>query len=404
MQRPLSTTARQTRLGKVTAFFLASVLYWAAQYVYVPTLPAYVKSSVASLAAVGVVLSMYGLWSAILRVPTGIFVDASRRERPVVVIGFFLASAGALVMGRRSGSTGALILGRALTGASTATWVPVMVMFSRFFPAERMIFATSLLAASTSAGQVIATACTGYLNGLGGYSLAFYTGAVLAACAALIIWAASARTERRGLTSTVSARSILAVFVRPEVLLPSLTSAVCQFGLWAIVYSFLPLLARQIGASDVAVSLLLTFNLLANTATNVFATLRVSVAMRRRWLLLSFVAFAVGAGVAALAHSVAGLSCATIVIGAANGIFYPLLVGLSIESVDTAHRSTAMGIHQAIYALGMFAGPWAGGILSDALGMRVMFGIMGAFCLPTASALVFFIDRKRVTGLADRDS
>jgi MFS family permease len=403
MQRPISTVSRQIRLGRVATFFLASVFYWAAQYVYVPTLPAYVKSSVTSLAGVGVVLSMYGLWSAILRVPTGIFVDASRRERPIVVVGFLLASAGALVMGR-GGSTGALMLGRALTGASTATWVPVMVMFSSFFPAERMIFATSLLAASTSVGQVIATACTGYLNGLGGYSLAFYTGAVLAACAALIIWAASARTESRGLVSTVSTRSILAVFVRPEVLLPSLTSAVCQFGLWAIVYAFLPLLARQMGASDVAVSVLLTVNLLANAATNVFTTFRVSAVMRQRWLLLSFAAFAVGAGVAALAQSVVGLSCATIIIGAANGIFYPLLVGLSIERVDVSHRSTAMGIHQAIYALGTFAGPWAGGILSDALGMRVMFGIMGGFCLPMASALVLLADRKRRTDLADRDS
>ena len=403
MQRPMSTVPRQTRPGRVAAFFVASVLYWAAQYIYVPTLPAYVKSSVASLSAVGVVLSMYGLWSAILRVPTGIFVDASRRERPIVVIGFLLSSAGALVMGR-GGSAGALMFGRALTGASTATWVPVMVMFSSFFPAERMIFATSLLAASTSVGQVIATACTGYLNGLGGYSLAFYTGAVLAACAALIIWAASARTESRGLVSTVSTRSILAVFVRPEVLLPSLTSAVCQFGLWAIVYAFLPLLARQMGASDVAVSVLLTVNLLANAATNVFTTFRVSAVMRQRWLLLSFAAFAVGAGVAALAQSVVGLSCATIIIGAANGIFYPLLVGLSIERVDVSHRSTAMGIHQAIYALGTFAGPWAGGILSDALGMRVMFGIMGGFCLPMASALVLLADRKRRTDLADRDS
>ena len=38
-----------------------------------------------------------------------------------------------------------------------------------------------------------------------------------------------------------------------------------------------------------------------------------------------------------------------------------------------------MGIHQAVYALGMFAGPWIGGILSDALGIRAMFAIMAGY-------------------------
>jgi len=377
------------------AFFIASVLYWGAQYVYVPTLPAYVKSSVSTLSAVGVVLSMYGLWSGILRVPTGIFVDATRREKSTVVIGFLLAAVGALVMGR-GGSTEALVVGRALTGASTATWVPVMVMFASFFPPERMIFATSLLAASTSIGQVIFTAFTGFLNGLGGYSLAFYVGAGMAAVSTLIIGLAARGVPRRQAARAMSVQSVVSVFVRRDVLLPSITSAVCQFGVWGIVFGFLPLLAHQLGARDVMVSLLLTANLLANAGTNMFTTLRVTAATRRGWLLASFGAFAVGAAAAALAPSVGVLFLATALMGAANGIFYPLLVGMSIEQVDDSHRTVAMGIHQAVYAFGMFAGPWVGGMLSDALGIRPMFGIMAGFCLPACSLLVLLGDRSRV--------
>jgi DHA1 family multidrug resistance protein-like MFS transporter len=75
-------------------------------------------------------------------------------------------------------------------------------------------------------------------------------------------------------------------------------------------------------------------------------------------------------------------------MGAANGLFYPVLLGQSIERVDLPHRTTAMGIHQAVYALGMFAGPWIGGVLSDAAGIRVMFEIMAGFCLVASSVLV----------------
>jgi MFS family permease len=75
-------------------------------------------------------------------------------------------------------------------------------------------------------------------------------------------------------------------------------------------------------------------------------------------------------------------------MGLANGLFFPILLGLSIEGVDTYHRSTAMGIHQSVYAIGMFSGPWIGGLLADAVGIRWMFVIVGAFCLAAPSALI----------------
>ena len=371
---------------RIPLYFAASMLYWAAQYIYVPTLPAYVKTAVASLTAVGVVLSMYGLWSAILRIPTGIIVDATGRTKAFLVGGFLLAAVGALIMGR-GGSVGALTFGRALTGASTATWVPVMVVFAGFFPPEKTVFATSLLAISTSLGQVIATGSTGFLNQVGGYPLAFFVGAGLAVAATVLI--ASVRIPRTdsALPRTVNARSIMKIFARSDVLLPSFASAVCQFGVWAVVFAFLPLLARELGAGPILVSLLMTTNLVANTAANLFSTLGVK-KNQRPILFGSFAVFAAGAILAAAARSVPLLFAATSLMGIANGVFYPVLLGLSIEQVDSPHRTTAMGIHQAVYALGMFAGPWIGGILADALGIRAMFGVIAGFCVAAASLLV----------------
>jgi MFS family permease len=363
---------------------------------------------VASLTAVGVVLSMYGLWSAILRIPTGIAVDATGRTKVTLVTGFLLAVAGALVMGMGD-SAGALTVGRALTGASTATWVPVMVIFAAFFPPEKAVFATSLLAISSSLGQVVATGSTGFLNELGGYRLAFLVAAVLGVAATIII--ASVRLPRadpshrlsrmsRGTATTVNVRSIMAIFTRPDVLLPSFASAVCQFGVWAVVFGFLPLLAHQLGAGVISVGLLMTTNMVANTAANLFSTVFVTKENQRRLLFGSFALFAAGAVLAAVDRSIPLLFAATTLMGIANGIFYPILLGLSIERVDLPHRSTAMGIHQAVYALGMFAGPWIGGVIADALGIRAMFGIMAGFCLVVGSALAILnsrlsLERKR---------
>jgi MFS transporter, DHA1 family, multidrug resistance protein len=386
----LYTGRPESALNKknITAYFIASFLYWAAQYIFVPTFPAFVKSRVDTLAAVGIVLSMYGLWSAILRIPTGVGVSVTGRAKAALVGGFLLAAAGTAIMG--SGRTvGALTLGRALTGASTATWVPVMVVFAGFFPVEKAVFATSLLAMSTSLGQVISTASTGFLNSLGGYPLAFYAAAGLAVVSAIIV--AAVRVPRTGgtLSGSVSGRSILKIFTRADVLLPSFASAITQFGVWAIVFSFLPLLARQVGAREMVVSLMMTANLVATTAANLLATLAVGRGRQRPFLLGSFFLLAAGAVLAAVSHTVGLLFAATCLMGLANGFFYPVLLGYSIQKVDLHHRTTAMGIHQAIYALGMFAGPWIGGIVADALGIRIMFGMTAGFCSITASILVF---------------
>ena len=153
--------------NRILAFSAATFLYWAALFIYVPTLPAFVKEKAPSLTAVGVVLSMFGLWEAILRTPLGILVDATRRQKPWLLAGFLTGGAGALVMARGT-SVGVLTFGRALTGASSAVWAPMIAAFSGFFAPEQAVFATSLLALLCSLGQMIGAASTGFLNSAGG--------------------------------------------------------------------------------------------------------------------------------------------------------------------------------------------------------------------------------------------
>jgi MFS family permease len=56
-------------------------------------------------------------------------------------------------------------------------------------------------------------------------------------------------------------------------------------------------------------------------------------------------------------------------------------MGLSIRNVIDNERTIAMGIHQTLYALGMFAGPAASGVLAQAVGIHLMFGITAVVSL-----------------------
>jgi MFS family permease len=257
--------------------------------------------------------------------------------------------------------------------------VPMMVVFAGFYPAEKTIFATSLLSFASSVGQMIGTGVTGFLETLGGYSLAFYAAAGISIVAAVLV--VCVRIPRLDAThrDAVSVKSVLAIFQRRDVLVPSFTNALVQFGVWAVTFGFMPLLARRMGASGVATGLLMTLNIAANTAANLLATLIAHRGGRRTLLYGCFAVSAAGVVLAALCQSLPLLFVSAVIMGLANGLIFPVLVGLSIEQVDFAHRSTAMGIHQAVYAIGMFTGPWIGGIIADAVGIRVMFAIIAAF-------------------------
>jgi len=356
---------------------LAAFLYWMALYLYVPTLPTYVQGKTADLALVGVVLAQYGLWQAVVRLPLGIAADWLGRRKPFIVAGLVLAGIGALTMGL-AGNVNGILVGRAITGLAASTWVPLVVAFSGLFPPDEAVRASALLTFVGSVGQMLATSVTGSLNALGGYGLAFSLAAGTAVLAILVVL--PAREDRRP-PQRPSMRGVGRLVSRRDVLVPSLLAAVSQYASWAGTFGFLPILARQLGATGVTQSVLVSMNIGVVILGNLAAT---GVAHRlglRRLVTVSFVAMALGLGGAALASSLAMVFVAQFCLGLSQGVGYPVLMGMSIQRVAGGERTTAMGLHQAVYAVGMFSGPWLSGILAQAIGIQPMFGVTACACL-----------------------
>jgi MFS family permease len=142
-----------------------------------------------------------------------------------------------------------------------------------------------------------------------------------------------------------------------------------------------PILAGELGATDVTLSVLLSFNIAVVTFGNLVATTVVRRIGARNMVYLSFALLTVGTLAAAWAQSILAVFVLQFLIGFSNGIGYPVLMGMSIRNVEQAQRGTAMGFHQAVYAIGMFAGPALSGILADQWGMPPMFVATAVVCL-----------------------
>ncbi len=380
----------RNRQALIGLYIGAALLYWIGLYLYVPTLPTYAQTKTDDLALIGTMLSMYGLWQAIIRLPLGIAADWVGLRKPFLIGGLLLVALGPWVM-RAAIDIDGLILGRAITGLAAGTWVPMVVLFSGLFPPEQSVRASALLTLIGTAGRVLATALTGSLNNLGGYGLAFSLAAVAGLLAVVVI--VPAHEERRP-PKPPSLRGLALLAMRRDVLLPTLLSTIGMYASWATTYGFVPILAKEMGASDVMQSLLVTFSLVLTGVGNLSATAIAQRIGAQRLVYASFVFIFFGVGILALAPSLAVLFVAQAFLGLAQGIGYPVTMGLSIRHVSDTERTTAMGLHQAVYAIGMFAGPALSGVLAKSLGLRPMFGITAFACAASGLLLTLLLDEK----------
>ena len=368
---------------------VAIALYWASLYLYVPTLPTYVESKADNLAMVGVVLSMYGLWQAIFRFPLGIISDWVGKRKPFIIAGFLLSGLGALVIGQARDVNG-LLLGRAISGLAASSWVPLVVLFSSQFPPEEAVKASSLLNLVGSASRVLATGATGTLNGVGGYSLAFFVASGAALLAVMVILPSrEAQLPKR----RTSPQRVLKLITRPEVLLPSILALVAQYANWGTTFSLNPILAKQLGATDVTLSLILSMNALAIGLGSLAATMLANKVGARPLVYAGFALLASGIAIVALTPWLWLFFAAQTVIGFSQGISYPVLMGLSIRYVDESQRTTAMGLHQTVYAFGMFGGPALSGVIADQIGIRPTQGITAIVAIVLGIALMRLLVR-----------
>ncbi|MGI6376404.1 MAG: MFS transporter [Anaerolineae bacterium] len=349
---------------------IAVALYWVALYLYRPTLATYVQSQVPNnLALVGAILSMYGLGQMIIRVPLGIASDWVGRRKPFIIGGLVLASVGAAIMGLWPTAAG-LLGGHLVVGFAAGTWVPLIVLFSSLFPPKEAVRASALLTLVSSVSRMVATGVTGSLNARYGYAAPFMLAAI-AAAAAVVAMLPSRETPNAPRPANL--RSFWAILSRRDVLVPSLLSMVFMYCNWASTYGFVPIIAQELGGSDVTISLMLSMNLLITTLGNLFTGAAVVRFGERAMVYLTFISVGLGVAGAAWAPNLTWLFVSQLCIGLAHGVGYPALMGLSIRDVEETQRTTAMGLHQSIYAIGMFAGPALTGVLGAAIGLRATF-------------------------------
>jgi len=366
------------RVRSVVMFSLSMLFFWASLYIYVPILPVYASFLGAAPSVVGLVVGIYGFSQLVIRIPLGLWSDQLGKRKPFVVLGMLLAAVGCFTMVLQP-DPWYLVWGRAVIGLAAATWVCSTVLFSSYFPPSQAVKAMGLATFLSSAPQIVTSLLGGNLADRFGWTFPFYSGIGLGVLGLVSTLGIKETPLRR--PQSVSWRRFQRISSIPVLMVVSAIGLLNHFSLFATTYTFVPIYASNLGASKTELGAIMMVAMVANSLATLVA-FRVAKGLGDGRTVA--IGLAVG-GITLLGTPFVGnleiLAALQLISGLARGLVYPVLMGLCVRIVTPEDQATSVGIFQASYALGMFTGPFLGGVVGEHLGLPIVFAIMGLVSL-----------------------
>ncbi|CAM3931267.1 MFS transporter [Paenibacillus alkaliterrae] len=378
----------QISVSQRLLFTTITIMYWTSMYVYVPTLSPYLSDRGLSLQLIGIVLGSYGFVQMFVRFPLGILSDRLGKRKPFILLGMLTAGFSCLLF-LIPGLWIWPLAGRLMAGVCASTWVAFTVLYASYFGAGQTGRAMGNISVMTVSGQMIGMLLSGWLTEGFSENAPFSLGAIIAGIGLLLAFMLKEPLAELRDQPGMSFAMIRNVVRTRTLLQVSLLSILAHGVLFITMFGFTPLKAEEIGAGGFGLSVVVFAFMLPHA----FASL-----VTARWFTprfgywgtigTGFVLSTLCTAAMVFADSLSMLAATQAINGFAQGLHMPLLLGLAIRDVEPPGRATAMGLYQALYAIGMFTGPFLAGWLNEGWGLNGGF-LFGSLLGAAAAMLVW---------------
>ncbi|OXM88234.1 MFS transporter [Paenibacillus rigui] len=362
--------------GQHLIFIAVTLMYWASLYTYVPILSPYLDHLGASYAFAGLVLGSYGFIQIVLRLPLGIASDRMKARKPYIMLGMLTTTISCICFAWGE-HLGLALSGRIISGIGASTWAAFTVLYASYYSQEQATRAMSLISLLTASGQLMGMSVSGYLVKTWGWSSTFWVGGAIGA-AGLLLSIGLKEPKGGAAREPIRFKDLLSVMKEPLLLKVSLLSILAHSVLFITMFGFTPSHALALGASEMDLTLLVFAFMIPHAFSN-YISGKVAAPKLGSWtvVLLGFVVSALCTVSISLVTSFHWLLVTQVLNGFFQGLHFPLLLGLAIQHIKQEKRATAMGFYQAVYAVGMFAGPFLAGWLNEFGGLKSGFYFAG---------------------------
>lgn len=353
-------------------FSIISFIFWFSQFLYVPVLSPYLETLGGDYLLIGLILSSYGFLQLLCRLPLGILADYMKIRKPFILLGILASTISCLIFFLTEDLVFALIA-RCFAGLAAATWVVFTVMYASYYHEHESNQAMNLISFIVVFAQLLGMGLSGYLVSQWGWHAPYFLGSLLCILAIVLLLFISEPKHSRS-RSQIELKSLLFTLKKQTLLQLSFLSILAHAMIFITTFGFTSAYALSIGIPKSQLGLT-TFSFMIPHAIAPLIIGKIASSIRKQWMVLigSFMFATMCIFTMPITTQPAIFYIIQAMMGLSLGFIFPLLLGMCYQSASDHMKSTVVGAYQAIYAIGIFGGPFIAGIFNSWFGLSAGF-------------------------------
>ena len=379
------------KINEKRLFEIAVVFFWASEYCHTPYFTPYLGQLGISATLIGLIVGAYGFTQMLIRIPLGMVTDATSGYKAVTVGGLFFTTLSSFGLWLFT-DIYLIFIFRVFAGVAASAWIAMTVSYMSYFKEEDSVNATATLNGLNNCGKLLAFVLGAAAAQIWDYRsallMSFLTG-LIGLC--LVPFTKKVETKR----TPMSIRHLIGNLSNKRIMLPSLLAAVAMMIVHGTVFSFTSTLAESVGAGALMLSCLsMVFTIVQILSVGFIKSDFIKNGRRDIEVAIGFLLMSVYMLILAFAKNPWMILPGQVLAGFAFAMLNSLLMSECVKGVSAGEKTTAMGIYQAVYGIGMTVGPVYMGRIMDTLGNTAGCLMLSAFVALVALSVKCFLFRE----------
>lgn len=391
-------------MSQNTKLLVIIALFWFAQYIYVPNTAPYLLAQKVTADFVGIIVGVYGGVQMSLRFPMGILADWLGKHKLIIIAGCAFSGGASVVRILESTGNGFLIA-NIMSGVASSLWVSFMLLSTKYITPDRMQTQIGYLFAANNFGIMLAFITSAVCFEGFGMDFLCLCSALSGALAMLLAMSLKEddpayahlheppESKHRPLIA-----DLVKVAKRKRIWFFAFLASIQQGVTMTTIMSFSNEAALRIGGSSYEMGLMTIVFILFNVISSYYSGKPPFTRISQGFLVSSALfMLAAYCFLSVMVTHIYLLIIIQVFLGWSFGFVFTIATSESIVGVEHYRRSSAIGLFQALFAIGMTTVPIIAGriIELDDGDLKAAFFFQGWLCLIAFVATVYFYYMKR---------
>ena len=391
-------------MSQNTKLLVIIALFWFAQYIYVPNTAPYLLAQKVTADFVGIIVGVYGGVQMSLRFPMGILADWLGKHKLIIIVGCAFSGGASVVRLLESTGNGFLIA-NIMSGVASSLWVSFMLLSTKYITPERMQTQIGYLFAANNFGIMLAFITSAVCFEGFGMDFLCLCSALSGALAMLLAMSLKEddpayahlheppESKHRPLIA-----DLVKVAKRKRIWFFAFLASIQQGVTMTTIMSFSNEAALRIGGSSYEMGLMTIVFILFNVISSYYSGKPPFTRISQGFLVSSALfLLAAYCFLSVMVTHIYLLIIIQVFLGWSFGFVFTIATSEAIVGVEHYRRSSAIGLFQALFAIGMTTVPIIAGriIELDDGDLKAAFFFQGWLCIIAFVATVYFYYMKR---------